>query len=197
MRHLGRTAAERQPGPICGGADTQRANGRDREAAWAGGGAAPGPGGGHPYALQAAGRWRDAAAAWAAAGVRYEQAAALADSGRPADLLTALGILDDLGAGPLATRVRGRLKALGVTHVPRGPLGGTRANPAGLTARQLDVLRLLAKGYSNAQIAQQLVVSVRTVDSHVAALLGKLGARDRHDAAARAADLGVLSGSGD
>ncbi len=118
-------------------------------------------------------------------------------AGRPADLLTALGILDDLGARPLATRVRGQLKALGVTHIPRGPLGGTRANPAGLTARQIDVLRLLAMGHSNAQIARQLVLSVRTVDSHVAALLGKLGAQDRHDAAARAAELGVLTGSGD
>ena len=159
--------------------------------------AAGAAGGAHPYALQAAGRTQDAATAWAAAGCRYERAAALADSGRPADLLTALGILDDLGAGPLATWVRGRLKALGVTHIPRGPLGGTRANPAGLTARQLDVLRLLAKGHSNAQIARQLVLSVRTVDSHVAALLGKLGVRDRHDAAARATELGVLTGSGD
>ena len=54
------------------------------------------------------------------------------------------------------------------------------------------MLRLLAQGHSNAQIARELVVSVRTVDSHVAALLGKLGARDRHDAAARAAELGIL-----
>ena len=36
-------------------------------------------------------------------------------------------MLDDLGATPLATRVRGRLRALGVTRIPRGPLGGTRA----------------------------------------------------------------------
>jgi DNA-binding CsgD family transcriptional regulator/tetratricopeptide (TPR) repeat protein len=151
-----------------------------------------GPGGEHPYAVQAADRWREAAAAWAAAGCPYERAAALAQSPDPADLLTALGILDDLGARPLAIRVRGRLRALGVTHIPRGPLDGTRANPAGLTARQLDVLRLLAEGQSNAQIARELVLSVRTVDSHVAAVLGKLGARDRHDAAARAAELGVL-----
>jgi DNA-binding CsgD family transcriptional regulator/tetratricopeptide (TPR) repeat protein len=146
----------------------------------------------HPYALLAAGRWQDAAAAWEAAGCRYEHAAALAESQEPRHLLTALEILDDLGARPLASQVRSRLRTLGVTSIPRGPLGETRANPAGLTARQVAVLRLLSQGYTNAQIASQLVVSVRTVDSHVAAVLGKLGAADRRDAAARAADLGVL-----
>ena len=149
-------------------------------------------GGQHPYALQASGRWREAAAAWEAAGCRYEHAAALAESQEPRHLLTALEILDDLGARPLAGQVRARLRALGVTSVPRGPLDETRANPAGLTTRQVAVLRLLGQGYTNAQIASQLVVSVRTVDSHVAAVLGKLGAADRRDAAARAADLGVL-----
>jgi DNA-binding NarL/FixJ family response regulator len=48
------------------------------------------------------------------------------------------------------------------------------------------------KGHTNAQIASQLVVSVRTVDSHVAAVLDKLGAASRREAAARAAELGVL-----
>jgi DNA-binding CsgD family transcriptional regulator/tetratricopeptide (TPR) repeat protein len=146
----------------------------------------------HPYALQAAGRWREAAVAWEAAGCRYEHAAALAESPEPDDLLTALGILDELGATPLATAVRRRLRALGTTRVPRGPRGETRVNPAGLTARQIDVLRLLGKGYTNAQIASQLVVSVRTVDTHVAAVLTKLSAASRGEAAARAADLGVL-----
>ena len=135
--------------------------------------------GDHPYALQAAGRWREAAALWEAAGCPYEHAAALAESPDPQQLLTALGMLDELGAKPLATVVRRRLRALGVTRIPRGPLGETRVNPAGLTARQIDVLRLLGKGYTNAQIASQLVVSVRTVDSHVAAVLGKLGAASR------------------
>ncbi len=157
-----------------------------------GAGDGSGAAGAHPYTLQAAGRWREAATAWAAAGCPYERAAALAESPDPADLLTALALLDDLDARPLASVIRGRLKALGVTRIPRGPLEETRANPAGLTARQIDVLRLLARGHSNAQIARQLVVSVRTVDSHVAALLGKLGAHDRHDAAARAAELGML-----
>ena len=151
-----------------------------------------GPSSGHPYAVQAAGRWREAAEAWAAAGCRYEQAAALAESPEPGDLLAALGTLDELGAIPLASVVRGRLRALGVPRIPRGPLGETRANPAGLTPRQVDVLRLLGKGYTNAEIASQLVVSVRTVDSHVAAVLAKLGAPTRRAAATRAAELGVL-----
>jgi DNA-binding CsgD family transcriptional regulator len=146
----------------------------------------------HPYALQAAGRWREAAAAWEAAGCPYEHAAALAESPGAQHLLTALEMLDELGATPLATLVRRRLRTLGVTRIPRGPLGETRSNPAGLTARQIDVLRLLGRGYTNAQIASQLVVSVRTVDSHVAAVLGKLGAASRREAAARAAELGVL-----
>jgi len=79
-----------------------------------------------------------------------------------------------------------------VTRIPRGPVDETRVNPAGLTTRQVDVLRLLGQGYTNAQIASRLVVSVRTVDSHVAAVLGKLGAASRREAAARAAELGVL-----
>jgi DNA-binding CsgD family transcriptional regulator/tetratricopeptide (TPR) repeat protein len=146
----------------------------------------------HPYALQAAGRWREAAAVWEAAGCPYEHAAALAESPEPDDLLAALGILDELGAMPLATLVRGRLRALGTPRIPRGPRGETRVNPAGLTARQVEVLRLLGQGCTNAEIASQLVVSVRTVDSHVAAVLAKLGAASRREAAARAAELGVL-----
>jgi DNA-binding CsgD family transcriptional regulator len=149
-------------------------------------------GSGHPYALQAAGRWREAAEFWQAAGCPYEHAAALAESPEPGDLLASLEILDELGATPLATLVRGRLRALGTTRIPRGPRGETRVNPAGLTTRQVEVLRLLGMGYTNAQIASQLVVSVRTVDSHVAAVLAKLGAASRREAAASAAQLGVL-----
>jgi DNA-binding CsgD family transcriptional regulator/tetratricopeptide (TPR) repeat protein len=148
----------------------------------------------HPYALQAAGRRREAAAAWRAAGCPYEYAAALADSPDPADLLAALAELDALGAEPLARRVRARLREVGVARVPRGPVEGTRQNPAGLTERQMQVLRLLGQSLTNAEIAQQLVLSVRTVDAHVAAVLAKLGLHSRRDAAARAAELGVLPG---
>jgi DNA-binding CsgD family transcriptional regulator/tetratricopeptide (TPR) repeat protein/energy-coupling factor transporter ATP-binding protein EcfA2 len=146
----------------------------------------------HPYALQSAGRWREAADAWQRAGCPYEHATALAQSPDPSDLLTALATLDALGAEPLARRVRLRLKELGVTRVPRGPVPSTRDNPAGLTDRQVDVVRLLADGLSNAEIAARLVLSVRTVDTHVGAVLDKLNARTRRDAAKRARALGLV-----
>jgi DNA-binding CsgD family transcriptional regulator/energy-coupling factor transporter ATP-binding protein EcfA2 len=152
----------------------------------------PPPASEHPYALQAAGRWREAAAAWRAAGFPYEHAAALAESPDPRDRLAPLAELDALGAAPLARLVRAGLGELGVARVPRGPVGATRQNPAGLTERQVQVLRLLGQGRTNAEIADRLVVSTQTVDSHVAAVLAKLGVTTRRAAAARARDLGVL-----
>jgi DNA-binding CsgD family transcriptional regulator len=152
----------------------------------------PMDGSGHPYALQAAGRWREAARLWRRAGCRYEHAAALAHSAEPQDLLDALAELDVLGARPLARRVRRRLRELGVARIPRGPAPSTRLTPAGLTERQVEVVRLLADGLSNAEIAARLVLSVRTVDSHVGAILDKLNTRSRRDAAARARALGLV-----
>ncbi|TCO28341.1 putative ATPase [Kribbella steppae] len=145
-----------------------------------------------PYALLAAGQWRQAAEAWQRAGCPYEHALALAQSDDPGDLLSALGMLDELGAEPLARRVRLRLRELGVARIPRGRVQTTRDNPAGLTERQTDVVRLLAEGLTNAEIAARLVLSVRTVDTHVAAILDKLDAKTRRDAATRAKALGLL-----
>ncbi|WP_394428405.1 ATP-binding protein [Streptomyces sp. SGAir0957] len=147
---------------------------------------------GHPFALQAAGQWDKAARLWQEAGCPYEHAAALAESPDPADKLSALAALDALGALPLARRIRAELRGLGVRHVPRGPHAATRRNPAGLTARQLQVVRFLADGLTNQEIADRLVVSVRTVDNHVRAILEKLGAPTRQRAAARARELGLL-----
>ena len=65
-------------------------------------------------------------------------------------------------------------------------------NPGRLTDRQLDVLALVADGRTNAEIADRLYLSRRTVDNHVAALLARLGVDSRRDAVAAAADLGLL-----
>jgi DNA-binding CsgD family transcriptional regulator len=101
-------------------------------------------------------------------------------------LLGALAVLDRLGAQAAATLARRELRRLGVSHLPRPR---TRTNPAGLTDRQLEVLGLLAEGLTNAEIADRLVVSVRTVDHHVAAILAKLNVTSRREAARAASNL--------
>ncbi len=136
-------------------------------------------------------RWERAAHMWRDLGCPYEEADCLANTGDPALMQEALRILDSLGAEPRAAMVRADLQRRGVA-VPRGPQQATRANPAGLTRRQVDVLRLLAAGRTNAEIAEELVLSTRTVDHHVAAILQKLDAANRREAAQRAADLGLL-----
>jgi DNA-binding CsgD family transcriptional regulator len=144
-----------------------------------------------PYRLQLDGSPLAAADAWNARGCPYEAARASAESDDEPSLLAALGALERLGAGPLARDVRVRLRALGAS-VPRGPRPTTRANPAELTTRELDVLRLVSAGMRNAEIADELVVSRRTVDHHVSAILRKLGVRSRGEATASARELGLL-----
>ncbi len=142
-----------------------------------------------PYAAGLSGDWRAASEAWERAGDPYERALELAESGEVEPTVEALEILVGLGAEPAAAIVRHRLRGLGVTRLPRRPQPSTLANPAGLTARQVEILQLIAIGLSNAEIAQRLVVSQRTVDHHVSAVLHKLGVRTRRDAAVRAAAL--------
>jgi DNA-binding CsgD family transcriptional regulator len=132
------------------------------------------------YAAGLVGEWRTAAAIWRRAGDPYETALELALSGEPDAIADGLEILDRLGAAPAAELARADLRELGA-KVPRGPNAATRANPAGLTERQQDVLDLLREGMTNAEIADRLVLSVRTVDHHVAAILAKLGVRSRRE----------------
>ncbi len=145
-----------------------------------------------PFTLMIAGDWRAAAAAWKDLGIPYERALALAD-GPEAALREALEILEPLGAGPLATIVRQRLRDLGVQSIPRGPRDSTRANPKGLTVREVQVLRLLVKGHTNSELARQLHVTTKTVDHHVSSILAKLDVRSRTEAVAAAFGLGITS----
>ena len=135
-----------------------------------------------PFAVQAAGRWQEATEGWRALGRPYEEAQALAEAGDETTRLRALAMLDQLGAVGLARRVRRQLRDEGATSVPRGPVLRTRSNPSGLTDRQLAVLALVAQGLTNAEIADRLVLSRRTVDTHVSAVLAKLGVTSRRRA---------------
>jgi DNA-binding CsgD family transcriptional regulator len=135
-----------------------------------------------PFALQIAGEWQAAAEAWEGLGCPYEQARALAE-GDAAAQVQALELFDRLGARPAAEALRQRMRT-GGGPVPRGPRSATRENPFGLTARQLEVLQLLAEDLSNAEIAARLHISAKTVDHHVSAVLAKLDVRTREEAVA-------------
>ena len=135
-----------------------------------------------PFALQREGRWAEAAALWEQLGCPFESAMALARSGQPEHLATALGRFEQLGAAGAAARVRALLRRQGLP-APRGPRPSTRAHPEGLTGRQAEVLDLLAEGLTDAEIAERLVLSRRTVEHHVAAILAKLHVGSRREAA--------------
>ena len=84
------------------------------------------------------------------------------------------------------------MRAAGVRAVPRGPRASTRRNSAGLTAREVQVLALVANGWQNARIAARLSRSPRTVEHHLAGILSKLDASSRNEAVTRARARGIL-----
>jgi DNA-binding CsgD family transcriptional regulator/tetratricopeptide (TPR) repeat protein len=139
------------------------------------------------------GLWPDAAAGWRALGRPYEEALALS-GGDDAGRRRALEIFDRLGAVPAAARLRRQMRAGGSRSVPRGPIGVTRANSAGLTRRQVQVLGLVDEGLSNIEIASRLCISAKTAEHHVSAIMARLEVPTRLEAAAAARHRGLLGG---
>jgi DNA-binding NarL/FixJ family response regulator len=111
--------------------------------------------------------------------------------GDEAQQVEAIRIFEDLGASATAKKVRQALLDQGA-KVPRGRSQATRDHAAGLTARQAEVLDLLARGLTNTEIADELFVSHRTVENHVSAVLMKLDVATREAAVNTARDQGIL-----
>jgi DNA-binding CsgD family transcriptional regulator len=147
------------------------------------------------YRNHIAGRWREAADEWCELGCPYEQAIALSMGDEPAQR-EALSLFDRLGATPAAQKLRRAMRERGIRAIPSGPRSARRNDPAGLTPRQNQVLKLLAEGLSNSQIAARLQMSPKTVEHHVGAVLAAFEAPSRLRAVQIARERGVLGGTG-
>jgi len=137
------------------------------------------------------GEHRTSAEFWRERGIPYEEGLALMH-GDETEKIEAIRIFEKLGATATATKVRSELMDHGV-KVPRGKSQATRDHAAGLTARQAEVLELLAQGLTNTEIADELFVSHRTVENHVSAVLMKLDVPNREAAVEAAHSQGILT----
>ena len=99
-----------------------------------------------------------------------------------------------LGARPLAAEAAREVAAMGESVGRRlGRRASADVDGAGLTPRELEVVRLVAEGRTNREIAEHLILSPRTVDMHVRNILRKLDCRSRVEATRRADELGLLA----
>jgi len=85
------------------------------------------------------------------------------------------------------------MRDLGLRAIPRGPRPATRSAPAGLTAREQEILALVTEGLADREISRRLFISERTVQHHVSAVLSKIGVSSRAAAAREATRIGLGS----
>jgi DNA-binding NarL/FixJ family response regulator len=109
---------------------------------------------------------------------------------RPAEIVHAVRLVAEGESLLFPASVR----ELAATHGENGGNPAARAalERAALTEREAEVLRLMTRGLSNAEIARRLVVGAETVESHVSSVLAKLGARDRTQAVIMAYESGFV-----
>jgi DNA-binding CsgD family transcriptional regulator/tetratricopeptide (TPR) repeat protein len=127
--------------------------------------------------------WREAEALLLAGTDRERAAELLGDAGRQAEAL---------GARPLAAAVAALARRARIELGAEGA-GASEELPAGLTPRELEVLRLMAEGQTNREIGAALFISEKTVSVHVSRVLSKLGAANRAQAATIAHRLGIVA----
>ncbi|MFD0981514.1 ATP-binding protein [Tropicimonas aquimaris] len=135
-----------------------------------------------PVRHEIAGRWKDAADAWSRAGFRYFEALALAEDDVDARARS-VSLLRDMGAEAVLRRLAGYWRDRGLATNYQPPRKVRRDHPSGLTRRQLEVLAALNEGLSNAEIAERLFISAKTVDHHVSAILAQIDVGSRGEAA--------------
>jgi DNA-binding CsgD family transcriptional regulator len=144
-----------------------------------------------PVRMLVEGNWREAAAKWEEKGALFNQALSLTLGGEES-CQKAARMFQEMGAVGSLKALQRDMRRDGLAVKTSVPRRSTTENPAGLTRRQLDVLSALNDGLSNAEIANRLFISPKTVDHHVSAILAKLDVPSRGEAAAKARAAGWL-----
>lgn len=144
-----------------------------------------------PYRFLKQGKVTKAADFWEEKGCPFDKALALS-AGNEIDKKNALSVFQQLGAVAIYNKLKREMRMAGIKKLPRGLRETTRANPAQLTNRELDVLHLLQKAAQNKEIAGSLFISPKTVDHHISSILFKLDVKSRSKAVTEATRLGII-----
>ena len=131
---------------------------------------------------------------YAFGGLRAGASGFLLKDTRPAELIEAIRTVAS-GEAVVSPRITRRMLEMFAGQLPGGATASGQVDPriASLTPRETEILCLVARGMSNAEIAAELVVSATTVKTHVGSVLAKLGVRDRVQAVVVAYETGLVS----